>query len=232
MAEYKGFVLAISFLLIFSALFTSMPTALQGEGETADTLLPIDPQLITDFADSVEFTKTDFTEIAGTTHSYTVGNWDWIAVTDGITFQIAQKVLFFGFWLGTTELCNFFLTDGTNKGTTVNMTDIAADAEDGAVRYNLKFVSNGNDAGAFIFYWNTTTYATPALAWAADELHLLHGIGLGSSAPENILSLLVSLLLFQLPDVPPLIGVIIGAFPWASIIFIFWYVIKETMPFV
>lgn len=233
MAEMRGFVFAVGFLLIFSALIASMPIALQGQGGTAETLLPIDPKLITDFADSVEFTKSDFTYYSGTTSFYSVGGWEWLAVTDGTNFAIAQKVLLLGMiWLGASEQCNFYLSNGTNRGTTVSMTDIASDADDGAVRYNLKFVSNGNDAGGFVFWWNTTTYATPALAWASDELHLLHGIGLGSSAPANVVSLLVSLLLFQLPNVPPLIGVIISAFPWAAIAYILWYVIKETIPFV
>jgi hypothetical protein len=61
MAEQKSFVFSIVFILIFSAFLTTMPAAFQGQEGTAATLSPIDPTLLTDFASSVDFTRTDFT---------------------------------------------------------------------------------------------------------------------------------------------------------------------------
>ena len=233
MAEQRSFIFAIGFLLIFSAVYTTMPVALFGQAGTAETLLPIDPTLITDFAESLNWTKSSYDQVGNTIHYYTLGGWDWLSVTDGTSFAVSRKVKLLGmFWLGALKNTNFFLENGTNLGQSVSMADIADAADNGALRFNLKYVDDGSDAGGFIFWWNTTTYATPALAWASNDLQLLHGLGIGSSAPANVLSLLVSLLLFQLPDMPLLIGVLIGSTLWANIVFILWYVIKESMPFV
>jgi hypothetical protein len=111
------------------------------------------------------------------------------------------------------------------------MSEIAGDAEDGAVRYDLKYTDSGNDAGGFVVYWNTTAYADPEDAWDNDVLFLLHGMGIDATAAGNIFSLLVKLLTFSLPDVPILIGIIIGVLPWACIVYLCWFIIKESLPF-
>lgn len=231
-SEQKGFVFSITFIIVFAALLASIPAGLQGEGGTAETLLPVDPDLIADFADSREFTKSDFTY--NEYHYDNLGGFDWVCWRPfGSDFRVARKIKLGGaIWLGGLKHTEFVLDDDTNRGEVITLSEIETDAEEGTVRYDLKFVDSGEDAGGFLFYWNTTTYSNPTDAWNGDGLHLLHGIGLDSSAPANVVTLLVNLLFLQLPDVPTLVNILIATPIWACIVFLIWYVIKESMPFV
>ena len=80
-------------------------------------------------------------------------------------------------------------------------------------------------------YYNTTTYATASLAWDADALYFLHGVGIESTATNDIGALIISLLLLQLPEVPPLIAVFLAVPIWACIVYVLWFIIKEMIPF-
>ena len=171
------------------------------------------------------------TDVWGT-YEYELNSRDWIAVTDGSGLSLAAKILSFGFWLGHLDSCKFVSDSGTDRGTTLLFTEITTDATDGAVRYSLQHTVTGDDAGAFVTYWNITEYATATLAWASDELYLLHGIGIGGSATNNIGALLVGLLTLSLPDVPVLVNLFLAVPIWACIVYVLWYVIKEMIPFV
>jgi len=105
-------------------------------------------------------------------------------------------------WLGQVDEVKFMSPDGIDRGVDVSFTNIDSDADDGAVRYSMQFSTSGQSAGAFVFYWNTTTYSNSSLAWDADELYMLHGIGIESTATNDIGALIISLLLLQLPGVP------------------------------
>jgi hypothetical protein len=90
---------------------------------------------------------------------------------------------------------------------------------------------SGNSAGFLVAYWNTTTYSTAVLAWNADELYFIHGIGIDTSATANIGALLVGLLTLSIPEVPVLVNVFLAVPVWACIIYVLWYVVKEMIPF-
>ena len=87
-------------------------------------------------------------------------------------------------------------------------------------------------AGALVLYWNTTTYATSSDAWDNDDLYMLHGVGIESTATNDIGALIISLLLLRLPEVPPLVNVLLAVPIWACIIYVLWFIIKEMIPFV
>ena len=130
-------------------------------------------------------------------------------------------------WLGGVDYCEFGA-----RGTQLTFNEIEADADEGTVTYPLIHVTSGNAAGSLVIFWNATEYSDPADAWAADELQLLHGVGVDSSATTNALTLLLGLLFFSLPDVPVLVNALLITPMWASIIYVIWFVIKESMPFV
>lgn len=226
--EMRGFVFSLVFIIVFATLFSSIPAGLQGSGSSPDTVVPIDPNLVSGFADSENYTGAAFT---GGTYEYTLNLRDWVAVTDDSALSLAAKILSFGFWLGHLDACTFTSDSGTDRGPVLSFTEITADATDGAVRYSLQFTVTGDDAGAFVTYWNTTTYDNAQDAWDNDELYLLHGIGLASTATNNIGALLVGLLTLSLPDVPVLVNMFLAVPIWACIVYVLWYVIKEMIPF-
>lgn len=207
-----------------------VPIDLQGQGTTPETIIPVDPVLVSGFSEDETFNKTVMTTGLDS-HQYTLGDNDFIAWYDAgatTTIRLAAKLYYFGvIWLGDLDAVVFTSQEGTNRGTGLTTTEIDADATDGSVRYSLQFYESGNSAGSLVIYWNTTAYATSQLAWNASELFLLHGWGIGDSATTNIAVLLISVLTFSLPNVPASIQVIFGASYWASIIYILWFIFKE-----
>lgn len=233
MSEQRTFVFAVSFIIIFAALVGSIPVDFQGQGATVETVTPVNPNLLSDFADTEEYDKTDFSGIGIISFVYDLG------LTTVTTFEcnyaasqfsIAGHTLFLGVWLGGLSWCNFASDNGTNHGLTVSFSDLVNDADQGVARYTLSYLDDGLSAGGFIFYWNTTTYGNdPSLAWDNDELNLLHGAGL--TANTDIASLLLSLMFLQLPEVPTLVNVILITPLWGATIFVVWFIIKSMIPF-
>ena len=226
--EMRGFVFSLIFIIVFSTLFSSIPAGLQGTGASPDTVVPIDPSLVTGFTDSTNYTDAAFTSGS---YEYELDSKYWVALTDSVSYSLAKKILTLGFWLGHLAACKFVSDEGGDRGTSLALTEITADATDGAVRFSLQFIVTGDDAGALVAYWNSTEYATATLANNDDQLHLLHGIGIDSSATNNIGALLVGLLTLSLPDVPVLVNMFLAVPIWACIVYVLWYVIKEMIPF-
>jgi hypothetical protein len=232
-SEMRGFVFSVIFILIFGALLSSVPVGLQGSGEEPDTVIPIDPSMITGFADTEEFFPDNYT---GSPPLYLydyddLGGRDWRTYTDDDTFiTLGAKVYFWVFWFGDVDACKFESSSGQDRGTQLDFTEIDADAEDYAVRYSLVLEDSGDTAGSLVIYWNGTASVNDA--WDNGDVYLLHGVGFDATATTNIGALLVSLLFLQLPEVPTLINILLAAPIWACIIFVLWYVIKEMIPFV
>jgi len=228
--EQHGFVFAVVFMVIFSALLAAWPAGLQGPEETVELITPIDPSLLTDFTDYENYTSAVFVSDA---YSYDdFGGRDWTIREYEDAFYLGAKVYIFSFlWLGGYDQVKFTSSTGNDRGTDLSFAEIEADAENGAIRYSLIY-PDGNPAGGFVIYWNSTLYPDPQDAWDNDVLYLLHGVGLDStSTGANILSLLFSLLFLQLPDVPPLLGLLLATPVWASIIYIIWFIIVNMVPF-
>ena len=229
MSEQRTFVFAVTFIITFAALVGSIPEDFQGQGATVETVIPVNPNLLSDFSDTEEFDKTDFSVGIGSLYYvYELTPITFECVLIGNDFSVGAHTLFVGIWLGGYSWTNFFSDNGTNHGLTVSFSDLEIDAEDGVVRYALKYEDTGNSAGGFVFYWNTTTYSDPESAWDSNELYLLHGIGI--TANTDIASLFLSLMFLQLPEVPTLVNVLMATPVWASVIYVLWFIIKSMIP--
>lgn len=236
-SEQRGFVFSVVFIIIFSTLLASVPVGFQGSGEEPDTIIPIDPNLLTGFAATENWTPAAYSWIGGIIPYYydydDLGGRDWRSYTDDDTFlSLGAKVYWVWFWFGVLDFCKFESPSGQNLGTQLDFDQIDADAEGGTVRYSMTLTDSGDSAGSLVIYWNETAYSSANDAWDNDELYLLHGVGIDSTATTNVAALLISLLFLQLPDVPVLINIFIAAPIWACIVFVLWYVVKEMIPFV
>ena len=233
----KGFMFSVIFIIMFSALLVSVPTGLLGLGSTPDELNAINPSLVSDFSSSVSFDPTDFS--VGTYsnyYEYELGTGVyWVCKnyfgTDRF-ISVSREIRYAGFWFGGEERTDCKLNATTTRVGGVFFSEIEEDATDGFVRYDLFFQSDGNSAGGLVIYWNSSAYSDPEDAWDANELYILHGQGLTSSGAINIGSVLLSLLTLQLPNVPVLVGFIIASPLYACVVFLIWFIIKETLPFV
>jgi hypothetical protein len=225
----RGFVFSLIFIIVFATMLASIPAGLQGTGSTPDTVVPVDPSLVTGFSDINNWTRASYTLNA---YEYTLGGRDWGTGHDDVDVVLFAKVKLFGFlWLGAVDVCKFISVDGVDRGTELSFTEIDADDTDGSHRYDLRYTGNGDSAGKLVIYWNTTEYPDLNDAWIANELHLLHGMGIDDTATANIGALIVSLLLLQLPNVPVLVNMFLATPIWACIVYVLWYVIKEMIPF-
>ena len=229
--EMKGFVFAVTFIVIFATLLSTIPVGFQGQGATGTLVTPVNPSLLSDFSATEDWTKADLNAYGQYIYA-AFGGRDWVFSYYVGTMQLGAKVLIGGIlWLGQLDSCVWTSSNGTDRGSVLSITEIGTDAVDGVAQYTMTSLGSGNSLGGFIVYWNTTTYSNPSDAWTAEKLYLLHGIGIGASATSNIGSLIVNLLLLQLPDVPLLVNVLLITPIWACVIFVLWFIIKEMIPF-
>jgi len=232
--EMKGFVFSITFIIVFSSLLISIPTGLQGVGTEPELIVPVDPRLLVGFDEQTNYSKDDYV-MSGVqyVYEYSMVDRDWYASTISLVtpyLRIGQKYTYF-LWLGYIDNCRFILDNGTDRGTTLTTTVIDGDAEDGVVRYSLLFESSGNDAGAYVLYWNTTNYDNSSHAWDNDALEIVHGIGISNRASNDVLSLLIGLMFLSLPDVPVLVNLLLATPIWAAVIFFLFWAITRRVPF-
>lgn len=231
MAEQRGFVFAVTFIIVFSALLASIPVGLQGQGETPDNIDPVFPIAIAGFSDSEAFLRDNFT---ANSYEYSLNDREWLWITNDAGFAAGAKILVLDiFWFGGMDVVEFIDDGGgTNRGEDLTLIEIDADDSDGTASYNMNYKDIGGSAGTAIFYWNTTEYANSTDAWLDDGLYILHGIGFDSSATSDAGSLLMSLLTLSVPDVPELVQILLLAPIFACVVYLIWYIIKEMIPFV
>jgi len=234
MGEYRGFLFAIIFIIIFAGLLSSVPTDLQGQGGTPDIVTPVDPALVSGFDDYESWNMTALSAYDQYEY-YTFNARDWLfgyySGTKDIT--LGAKIVYVGFlWFGQLDSCAFINDAGISRGSILSDEEIDLDADNGVAQYDLRYFVNGADAGGFVVYWNSTLYATVGAAYTADKVYFLHGVGIVATASVDILGLLLSLLLLQLPDCPLLINLLLATPIYASIAYLIWFIIKETLPFV
>ena len=227
--EMGGFVFSLIFIIVFSTLLASVPSGLQGTGADPDTVVPVDPSLITGFSEINNWTRAAY---SFGLFEYTLGNYDWVTAHNDIELGLLAKVKVLGFiWFGATDSCKFVSSDGIDRGTELSLTEMDTDSPDGAHRYDLRFTESGDSAGKLVVYWNVTEYPDINDAWLAGDLQLLHGLGIAETATTNIGALIVSLLTLQLPNVPVLVNMFLAVPIWACIVFVIWFIIKEMIPF-
>ena len=231
MGEYRGFIFAITFILFFAGLVVAIPVGLEGQGLDPDNVVPLETAIIFGFEDYETYNMSVLS--AYDQYQYDFNLRGWVFSYYAGTIQLGAKIVYLGFlWFGQLDSCEFISPDGNNRGAVLSYEEIDADAENGTVNYNLRYLVNGADAGGFVVYWNSTEYESSFDAFVADDVFFMHGVGIASTAPVDITSLLIGLLLLQLPNCPPLINLLLATPIYAAVVFLIWFIIKESMPFV
>jgi len=231
MGEYRGFIFAITFILFFAGLVVAIPVGLEGQGLDPDRVVPLDTAIIFGFEDYETYNMSVLS--AYDQYQYDFNLRGWVFSYYAGTIQLGAKIVYLGFlWFGQLDSCEFISPDGNNRGAVLSYEEIDTDAENGTVNYNLRYLVNGADAGGFVVYWNSTEYESSFDAFVADDVFFMHGVGIASTAPVDITSLLIGLLLLQLPNCPPLINLLLATPIYAAVVFLIWFIIKESMPFV
>lgn len=226
--ESKTFTFLAFMVLLFTALLASAPSVFVTSSPENPTIPNVNSQYLVGFSVTEEYNATYFTFPDGYGYyDYDLGGYSWrVMWTDGYGFSLGVKQLLFGFlWLGWIEWCTFSFK-GSARGLYISYAEINADNEDGTVKYDIAHSGGG---GGLIFGWDVDTYPDCQDAWDNDELVLIHGLGISDSAPQNVVSLLLSLIFFSNPDIPFLINVVlISPFVLLGAYLIFYIIIKVT----
>ena len=224
MAEMKTFAFVVSFLLIYSAFLSTVPPGLLTETYENPIIADVNPQLLVGFDESVQYNSTSYT---GNYYGYSLGGYEWASWESTTSYKMGVKAIVWAIWV-STALNDFVNEAGENRGTELTFVEMQEDSDNGTVRYDAvnRFVSSG-----VVFYWNTNDYATAALAWDADALQVIHGIGASVESPQNALSLVLGMLTFSIPGIPFLLQVLLSSPIYASILYLVWFFIKEVIPF-
>jgi len=83
------------------------------------------------------------------------------------------------------------------------------------------------------FAFNTTKYSKPSEAWDHDELYALIGINFDQrNTTFNAWNLIGALLFFKLPNVHPVINMLIAIPIWVMIAWLIYILILKAIPFV
>ena len=221
-SEQYGFVVAVVFLLIFSAMVSTMPAGLSGSSGTPQEIGNISPSLTGDFTSKAWWKKSNYTGSPIASWSYDLNDLHWSTFHSATGyFYVAAKDYIGGvLWLGGYWYCDFQAPDGTNRGSTLTLSQIDADSNEGSVSYSMMFHANGKSAGTFVVGWNASVYSSASDAWTAGAITFVHGVGFNDKSTNNIGALIVGLLTFSVPDIPVLVGLFLGAALWANIFFV------------
>lgn len=237
--EMKAFVFSIVFILVFAAFTSSIPVDMQGLGEDPDEINPLIPSTIFGWEDYEAWNKSLCSSYGtpvslGVDYEYSLNTRDWWFMTFlSSAFQIGAKNYWGGWlYLGQLDSVEFVNPTGGNVGHTLYFDQIDDDAVNGTVTYGMFYVANGAKCGDLAMHWDTTTYTNSSDAWDNEELNIMHGFGLAETATLDATSLLIGILLLQLPDCPLLLNVLIASPLYACVVFLIWFIIKETLPFV
>lgn len=223
MAEMKGFVIVVSFLLIYSALLGTMPAGFTTDTYEAPSLGTIDPQLISGFDSYAMYNVTNYTASA---LDYSMGGHLWTSLESATVFTIYYRtIIFFIIPVYTTQEFSF---EGASRGYELEWATVQDDAENGTVRYTA---TCPQATTGVMFVWNSSDYQYCWDAWGNGSLTVIHGIGASAFAPQNALSLVLGMLTFSIPNIPTLIQVLLSAPIYACVAFLVWFFIKEVIPF-
>lgn len=226
--ETKTFAFITFMVLLFTALLSTAPSVFVTSNPENPNIPNVNSQLLVGFAVTEEYNSSYFSFLDGHGYyDYSLGGYSWrIIIVDGTGFSLGVKQLLFGWlWLGWIEWCDFSF-EGSDRGIAISFAEINADAEDGTVKYDLQHSGGG---GGLVFGWNDTEYSDSEDAWDNELLVIIHGLGISDTAPQNVVSLLLSLIFFSNPDIPFLINVIlVSPFVLLGAYLIFYIIIKVT----
>lgn len=224
MAELRTFTVVVSFLLIYSAFLGSAPVGLFSSTYDNPVVSGLNAQYLTGFDAYVQY---DYSNYTGDAFSYSLGEYDWQTVSaSGTNFRVGVKVYIWIIWVGT-DWSDFSL-DSESRGDTLTLVEINSDADNGTVRYTA--ICTAATTGV-VFSWNTNDYTYAWDAWGNDSLYVTHGIGVSEFAPQNALSIVLGMLTFSIPDIPPLLQLLFNSPIYAGSIYLLWFFVKEVIPF-
>ncbi len=241
---FKGVIFAVAFLGLFGILVGSMPSGFY-EGSTPQSFRPYNYPEYFEGIEVAEFATTFLMNISSGTYTNQWGveegyGHDFYFFGSSIYYHMYNyhTFPFWIFYLNNEHKMDWLNGTGYSRGDILNSAEIASDFVNETSEYTVQCKDLHMKAWVG---WNTTEYGQDEAglkdAWDDGELKILWAIDmdqLGSTTGMTAWNIVSMLLLFQLPNVHPVINIIIATPIWALIaVLVFQFIIAviKALPF-
>lgn len=236
LSEFRGVLVAVSFLSVFGILIAGIPSEFNiSESSTRILGIPdyFEASQIQSFAETYDF---NFTSAGGSTGAIEFGGYYFhqFWLTGGSSnYSYIYRMSKFWIFYHFEELGEFF-HNGISLGDTLYQTRLDSDYAEGNVS-NLKYtVTFGSTTQMIMFFsFNTSTYGSPMEAWANDELSCLWAMAFDQlNTSYNAWDLIAMLLFYEVPNVHTVLNIFIKIPIWICIVYLTYSFIKGILPFI
>ena len=219
------------FLGVFFILASTMPSGFytsEYEYQTYNIPESFEALDIQDYAETENGSIT-----TSYSHEYSMGGWNfkwWCSY--GNDFLKHKRFEKWWFIYTYSEYMTWYTDTGIKKGISLTASDVDTywDTETNTTKFYLK------DPAVSIpcwFSYNTTEYSNASDAWSDNALEWLTAIDFDAiKTTYSAWGLIGMLLFFQLPDIHPMLNMIIALPCWICIVYLVYRLILLAIPFV
>ena len=227
-SELRGLIVAIVFLGTFSFLVVMIPSQFLVSSQEYARNIP--PQFS---AFDLQYYTETYNQTVGTggVFEWTAGGWDWYSVQGFDYFALSVKEYWWVFWINNIPM-HFKDTSGVDQGTvlTAMILDNAYAGSEQSLKYTCQNPERPELSCTLFFGFNTTKYLVPSTAWENGELYMLQAFGFDQmNSSVNAWNLIGAVLFFQMPEIHPVLNVLIALPIWITIAYISYILILRAI---
>lgn len=163
--------------------------------------------------------------------SFFVGYQTWIAIQRYDSWLVFEWIAEEGKWYNDRGILVSFIGSGFYlEHIDAKVLDDNYDVNRSLCKFTVKFEVTQFD---IYFTFNASKYSKPSEAWQKSDLHTLIGVSLDkANTAFNAWNVVAQLLFFQLPNVHPLINMLIAIPIWVMIAWLIYILILKAIPFI
>lgn len=234
MSEYRGLIVAGTLLGCFGILSMAIPASLY----TAASMRILAPPDYFEIEDLYYFSSSTVVNLTGTLSGtgYPPGTWIQVDVKDeggeslggwdiDLFYRLGEDpdlrwylihmhTEWFGF-VGADHGFNYLNDNGVSRGNSIELSELESDMDDGNARYKA---SCEHTRITIVAAYNTTSYSSAEHAWDNEGLAIFFGVHFDDeNTGFNAMSLIASILFFDMPAVHWTINTLIAIPLWIAI---------------
>jgi len=244
--EIKGLILVLTFLSTFFLIVTMIPSGFLINGnevkEYREIRVPkyFEAVDVQSFAESILLNLTS----SGVDEKFTLGGWN-VRFEYWQYFKSFSCYTYNSWWIFNWDFDDFhwYDVDGIDRSKYYSMIfqdrqmcyleDVDNLYENYGNRGLKWILKNGRTQFVLFFGFNETTYDSPSEALFNDDLHVLICVNFDKvNTSFNAWNLIGAILFFQMPDVHPVINMLIAIPIWTLIAYLVYVLILKAIPFV
>jgi hypothetical protein len=238
--ESRPFIMSFTFMVVYILLLSQIPVELYVHSYTQhDYNIPpyFEGLDVGVYSLSHNFTINDATttQILGITiYDWSLGGFDWRLLTDvNYNYMMIGKRNMFGIFLISTDYLDFIGESGNNRDTELYRREMNLDytGDESWVHYRMSLEAQPEVGCDIYLGFNTTLYNSPGEALENQALTVFQTMGLDDVYTSfNVWRLIGQLMFMTLPDIHPVLNVVLIAPIWANIVWTLLIVLSKLIP--